>query len=145
MKASEVPKDDVAYFQTIDGEEREVQQFERTKDFQITNFTERGKMWNFLLENFYEVWSEKNGLWILANYLQEQGRLAVCSHIVLRKSFKEYYGLIFPIVIDGNYTLVMVLTRMNLKYEHMRPATFVAEKEPETAKETPRSALEIQL
>lgn len=140
----EVAKDDVAYYQVLDGEEREVEQFERTKDFEITNFVPREKLWNFLLESFYEVWSEKNGLWLLADYLQRNNKLAVCSHIVLRKSFKESYGLIFPVVIGDRYTLVMALTRMNLQYEHLRPAKPIAEK-PEIARTTPKSVLKIDL
>ena len=144
IKASEVPSEDVGYFQVIDGEEREVQQFEKTKDFEITNFVDKGKLWNFLLENFYELWSEKNGLWLLADYLQQHNKLAVCSHIVLRKSFKEYYGLIFPVVRGDQYTFVMALTRMNLEYQHLRPAKPIAEK-PARPKTVPKSVLKVDL
>jgi len=140
----EVPEEDVVYYQIIDGEEREVQKFERTKVFEVTNFVPREKLWNFLLEDFYEVWSEKNGLWLLADYLQRKNKIAVCSHIVLRKSFKEYYGLIFPVVVGEEFTLVMVLTRMNLQYEHLRPIKPIAE--PEKPKPlTPKSVLRLDL
>ena len=142
----EVPSEDVGYYQVIDGEERSVEQFPKTKSFEISNFVAREKLWNFLLESFYEVWSEKNGLWLLADYLQRQNKLAVCSHIVLRKSFKEYYGLLFPVVIGEEYTVVMALTRMNLQYEHLRPAKPIAELEkPERPKAVPKSVLEIDL
>jgi len=141
---AEVPSEDVAYYQVIGGEERLVEQFEKTEAFEITNFVAREKLWGFLLESFYEVWSEKNGLWLLADYLQQHDKLAVCSHIVLRKSFKEYYGLIFPVVVGEEYTLVMALTRMNLQYEHLRPAKPIAEPEkPERLK--PKSVLKVDL
>ena len=145
-EGQEVPDDDVGYYQVIDGEERAVEKFPKTKTFEISNFVAREKLWNFLLENFYEVWSEKNGLWLLADYLQRQGKLAVCSHVVLRKSFKEYYGLFFPVVIGDEYTLIMALTRMNLQYEHLRPAKPIVEPEkPERPEVTPQSVLRVDL
>ena len=140
----EVEKEDLVYYQVIDGKGREVQQFERTKDFEVTNFIPKEKLWNYLLENFYEIWSEKNGLWLLAEYLHKQKKLAVCSHIVLRKSFKEYYGLLFPVVLEDKYTLVMVLTRMNLQYEHLRSAKPIVEPKKPTQL-TPRSVLKVDL
>ena len=144
----EVQKEDIVYYQLIEGEEpRAVEQFERTKEFEITkdDFVEREKLWNYLLENFYEVWSEKNGLWLLAEYLNNKTKLAICRHVVLRKSFKEHYGLIFPVVIGDEYTLVMALTRMNLQYKHLRPAKPIAEAEkPEALKTKPKSVLEIE-
>lgn len=140
----EVQKEDVAYYQVIDGKEREVEQFPKTKDFEVTNFISKQKLWNYLLENFYEVWSEKNGLWLLAEYLHKNKKLAVCSHVVLRKSFKEYYGLIFPVVIGKKYTLVMVLTRMNLQYEHMKPAKPIVTPQKPT-KLAPQSVLKVDL
>lgn len=142
----EVPNEDVIYCQVIDGEEREVQKFPKTKVWDITNLVPRDRLWNFLIESFYEIWSEKNGLWLLAEYLQQQNKLAVCSHIVLRKSFKEYYGLIFPVVKEDKYTLVLALTRMNLQFEHLRPAKPIAEqRKPETPKATAKSVLRVDL
>lgn len=140
----EVQKEDLAYYQVLDGKEREVQPFDKTKGFDITNFIAKEKLWGFLLENFYEIWSEKNGLWLLADYLQRQNKLAVCDHIVLRKSFKEYYGLIFPVILEDKYTLVMVLTRMNLQYEHLKPAKPIVEPQKPIAL-TPKSVLKVDL
>lgn len=140
----EVQTEDLAYYQVLDGKEREVQPFEKTKDFEVTNFITKEKLWNYLLENFYEIWSEKNGLWLLADYLQSQKKLAVCNHIVLRKSFKEYYGLIFPVILEDKYTLVMALTRMNLQYQHLRPAKPIAEPTKPSAL-APKSVLKVDL
>lgn len=136
--------DDVGYYQVLGGKERLVEQFLKSKAFEITNFVPKEKLWNYLLENFYEVWSEKNGLWLLAEYLHNHKKLAVCSHVVLRKSFKEYYGLLFPVIIGDKYTLVMALTRMNLQYEHLRPAKPIVEPEKPTAL-TPQSVLKVDL
>ncbi len=142
----EVAEEDVIYCQVIDGEERAVEKFSKSKAFEITNFVPKERLWNFLIEKFYEVWSEKNGLWLLADYLQQNNRLAVCNHVVLRKSFKEYYGLIFPVLKGEEYTLVMALTRMNLQFEHLRPAKPLAEQpQPTTPKATPESVLKVDL
>lgn len=143
----EVSAEDVIYVQMIDGKEVEVQPYERTKDFRIEALIPRNKLWNFLIEDFYEVWSEREGgLWRLADYLHKQNLIGVCKHLVLKKGFKDYYGLLIPIVRDGEYTFMLALTRMNLVFQHFQKAKPIESKESkEEAKAIPKSAIQLEL
>jgi len=142
----EVPKEDVYYVQILGDQEIPVQKFKRTKEINILKYIERSKLDNFLIENLYEMWTENiPALWKLAEWLNKTDKVAVAKY-TFGNSFKDYFALIYPVIRDGQFVLVMALTRMNLEYKHLMPITNgTVESTPEQPADTVRSVLKVDL
>lgn len=138
-----VEKSDMAYYQLQDNEWIPVEKYPKSEVFEIVKYVKKDKLWNFLPEKYYELFPEENGLWILADYLQENELIGIIPNVVLRKSFKQYYGLLMPIVEDGKYTFILVLTRKNLYYENLKTAKMFRPKETEEKKAKPKTGLDL--
>ena len=142
----EVPKEDVYYVQILGDKEIPVQKFKRTKEINILKYIDRARLDGFLIESLYEMWSENiPALWKLAEWLNKTDKVAVAKY-TFGNSFKDYYALIYPIIRDGEFVLVMALTRMNLEYKHLMPITNgTVEAIPEQPANTVKSVLKINL
>ena len=91
------------------------------------------------------MWAENiPALWKLAEWLDKTDKVAVAKY-TFGNSFKDYFALIYPIIRDGEFVLVMALTRMNLEYKHLMPITNGTVEPPEQPADTVRSVLKVDL
>jgi len=116
----EVPKDDVIYLQEVDGDMIPVELLKRTSILEVEDYIPYARLDEFLIEAIIEVWSEEDvpSLYKVATYLQRRDVAGVCR-FSFGRSFKEYYGLIYPRFGNGKFVLVMALTRTVLTFNHM--------------------------
>jgi hypothetical protein len=130
--AREITEADIAYFQvTEDGQEVEVQPFDRTQVIENTEYIPREQLEDYVIESSYEVWAEDEGdtspLYKIATWLEKQ-KVAIAS-VFSFGGFTAYTALIYPVWIDGKFVLVMALSKSFKVYKHlMMPVT--AEKQP---------------
>jgi len=114
-------KKQVKFYQKVNGEIIEVEPLERTKELKIEKLIPAPSLEDFLIEKEYEVWSENaRGLWKLADYLIKNDKIAVARHS-FGNTFVENYALLYPIVRDGKFVLVMALTKMKKEFKHFTP------------------------
>jgi len=108
----------VKFYQKVNGEIIEVEPLERTKELKIEKLIPAPSLEDFLIESEYEVWSENaRGLWKLADYLIKNDKIAVARHS-FGNTFVENYALLYPIVRNGKFVLVMALTKMKKEFKH---------------------------
>ena len=144
---NEVPPEDVMYVQIIDGEEVEVEKFERTKEIVVEEFLPAWQLDSFLSEGEYEVWAEEPRniakLLKIANYMVEANVIGLCRHFSFG-GFKAYAAVIYPVFDEErkHFVFVMRLTRMRVRYNHMMPVD-VKEEEESRKKAKPRPVLFI--
>jgi len=142
----EIPANDVEWYQVLpDGEEAPVQKFERTKAFEILKYIPSNKLDQYFVESKYEIWSENiPALWKLAEWLNKHDMVAVARHS-FGNTFVEYYALIYPVIQDGNFVLVMALTRMNIEYKHVMPIMNETIQKPQAPKKTVQGVLKVDI
>lgn len=144
----EVNKSKVVRKQEIEGEWKEVSKYKYSSDSKWTPkaYIDRERVIDFLIEKYYEVGSEAGGLWRLADYLDKRDKVAVFTDIVISTSYRKYWGLLIPIVEDGNYTFVLALTRTKLHFDHLSPPKGKEPTEPEpTTKRNPQSGIQMEI
>ena len=140
----EVPPEDVAWVQEVDGQEVEVERFDRTKEIVVERLIPREEVEEFLPEGEYEVWAEEprhiRTLKRVAEFMRERGVAGLCTHFSFG-GFKAYAAVIYPVFTeDGRFGLVMRLTRMRRQLQHLMPVDVRVEK-PKPRKPKPRSVL----
>jgi len=157
-EGEEVPKGDVYYVQILGDKEVPVEKFKRTKEINVIKYIERAKLDNFLVEilslasmtivpqSLYEMWTENiPALWKLSEWLNKTDKVAVAKY-TFGNSWKDYFALIYPVIREGKFVLVMALTRMNLEYKHMMPITNgTVEPVHEQPSKTVKSVLKVEL
>lgn len=106
-----VAKEDVRFFQLIEGKEQEVVPFDRTKRFEIFKTVPASKVHEYVLESEYEVWAEDaSGLYRLAKILAEKEEAAVTK--LSFGGFKESVAFLQPLFVNGTkFVFIMSLTR----------------------------------
>jgi len=123
----------------------EVEEFSRTKEIVIGEWIPAQQLAEFLPDHFYEIWGEKPRdiakLLKIAKWMTERGVAGLCRHFSFG-GFKAYATVIYPVFSDGEFVLVMMLTRMRKRYNHMMP-TEVREEEEERRKAKPKQVLLI--
>ncbi len=110
---------EVRFFQVYDdGSKVSVDKFQKTKDIKIEKLLPRSQLEGYLPEKDYEMWSDNvPALAQGAEYLEATDQIAVAK-IVLKKSFKAYYALIYPVMEPGGkFSLAMTLTTGKKVYD----------------------------
>lgn len=144
-EGEEIPRSDVEFYQEIGDELVSVEPFERTKTIIIEKLIALSKLDEFLIEKEYEVWGDNiSALHKVAEWLSKNDKLAIAK-FSFGRGFKEYYALIYPVIRDSEFVLVMALTRMNKIYRRLMPVKFGKVIAKETAKPTVKSVLKVSL
>lgn len=121
-----VPSEAVKYYLVSEnGTETEVQKYTKTKEFSVKGYLNKNDLPLFVPESFYELWFDDDKkaigslvkLWSWAKKLGEEGKMGVIdfSH---GNGFKAYTGLIYPVIEDGKWNLVMCLTGSHFIYKN---------------------------
>jgi len=116
------PDDQVHHFQILDdGSEIEVAPLERTTELEVVKTPPSIILDDLLIESEYEVWSEDPAaLWALAEWLHKNDRVAVGKH-TFGRTFYENYAILYPIIRDGQFVMVMALAKMRKEFKHWMP------------------------
>lgn len=119
-----VPTEAVKFFlQNADGSETEVQKYTRTKEISVKGYINKSDMPLFVPESYYELWQEEGKkvigsvfkLWKYMKGLAEEGKVAV-AEFSFGNGFKNHQALIYPVVEDTKFSVVMMLTNKNFNY-----------------------------
>jgi len=140
----EVSPEDVAWVQEVDGQEVEVERFDRTKEIVVEQLIPCEQVDDFLPEGEYEIWAEEprhvQMLKRVAEFMRERGVAGLCTHFSFG-GFKAYAAVIYPVFTkDGRFGFIMRLTRMRRQLQHLMPVDVRVEK-PKPRKPKPRSVL----
>jgi hypothetical protein len=132
------PESQVHHYQQLpDGKEQEVQPYPRTTVLEIQRFLDSVALDEFLIESQYQVWSEDSAsLWKFAEYLSHNDKIAVAVHS-FGKGFSQSYAMLHPIFREGQFVIVMSLTKSKKLFDRLMPVTVMSP----TARLTPISVL----
>ena len=118
-EGKEVPESLVHHYELLaDGAENEVAPFERTKEIEIIKTVPMSEVESFLIESQYEVWSTDNisGAWAMSQELVKKD-IAAVGKLSFGRGFTEYWAIFYPVRKDGQFLIVMVLTKMRKEYK----------------------------
>ena len=145
----EIPKPKVNTFQVLeDGTEKPVKPSGRTT---LIRFTPEARFpLNYvdvmLTEGLYELYTNKEEdqkkLYAeMERMIEKEVAYAVESFYFTNDSFKEYYGIVFPLKFeDGSFVFVLKTTRGRTKYEHSIKIEVEEKVKAETVKVLPKLA-----
>ena len=122
-KRVEIPKEDAAYHQIIEGVEQAdtIEQFTKTKVIEIMKTVPMSKIDAYFIESAEEIWAENiPALYKFAEYLDKTDQIGVTQYTNGR-GFKMFTALLYPHIENGKFLLVMALTRSQMTYSHLLP------------------------
>jgi hypothetical protein len=110
-------KQEIQFYIEVDGVKKFIKPFERGKKLEISMTIPKEDIEQFLTEKRYEVYSDKVALlWKLAQKLIEKKSIGVCK--LSFGGFKEYFGLIRPVVKDKGFIMLMDLATQKIELEN---------------------------
>jgi len=81
----------------------------------------------FLLESQYQVWADDYvGLLKFAQYLSKNDKVAVATHSFGR-GFNQSYAFLSPLFKDGQFVIVMSLTKSRKVFDRLMPTVGATE------------------
>ncbi|MEM3793300.1 MAG: hypothetical protein QXS76_00175 [Candidatus Bathyarchaeia archaeon] len=118
------PEDQIRHYQILDdGEEIEVEPFQRTMEMKAIKTVPATALDEFLIEAEYEIWAEEanvGALWKLAEFLSKNDAILVAKH-TFGRTFYENYAFIYPIIREGQFIFIMALTKMRKEFKRWMP------------------------
>jgi len=111
-------------FQIVDGKENAVEKNKKSDEFKVLALKDIAEYEDWQPEEtagLYKVWAEKSlGVWSLGQfvkkYLITDNKFAVIK-ISTGTSYKEYYGLIKPVIKGTGFGLTMKISRVKIDWE----------------------------
>ena len=116
-----VDKAEVKFFANIDGKLEEVEQYERTMDFEIMGLSDAEQLNKFIVEDCYELFTDNKNipdLWKIVQYLQEKNKIAI-GKFSFGNGFKLYMGILKPVIKDDKFVLELDLATQTKNYKRL--------------------------
>lgn len=124
-QGNKVEKKDIQYHQLMeDGTFKERRKFKRTSEIKTQKPIPMSSVFgNFLVESIYELFHPDEEVQVRLYeeaeefWKEDQAEIALFSW----GGWKQLYCIVFPIMRDGKFVWLMMLTRTQLKYQYLMP------------------------
>jgi len=116
----EVILDGVLSYQVEDGKETLVEKLKKSEELLVLATKPMAEYGEWLAESTYAIWGETDtdiyALSKMAKNLQTNNEFAVIKLSLSSNSFKEYYGLIAPVMNGGRFGITMKISRLKIDF-----------------------------
>jgi uncharacterized protein YdeI (BOF family) len=116
----EVVLDGVLSYQVQDGKETLVEKLKKSEELLVLATKPMAEYSEWLAESTYAIWGETDtdvyALSKMAKHLQTKDEFAVVKISLSSNSFKEYYGLIIPVMRGGQFGITMKISRLKIDF-----------------------------
>ena len=117
-----VDKKDVYFFNVKDEGEEEVSQFKRTAEIKVIKEVPLANVDNYLITSHYELFhveeSSISALYEEAERYFKEDLAGICL-FSWGNGFIQYYGILAPIMKDGQFVWILRLTETEIIYSHL--------------------------